>query len=244
MSTKSEYHNGMLVFHDSQTHERVNPVGAPLVFYDDFLGKELLVTEIGSKGIWDTVEVNLNTAIALQTAVANGKVAMIFDSDVNAEDAVLYMGDVRHFSVKQGLVMEFAARVSVAPTLTAQIVMGMAGDHNLDKDAITEGAWFKFDGSLAALCESDDTTNNNDDVAAGVTVNAGLYYTFRIDFTDIADVRFYMNGARVAEGTTFDMSNLTDEEAIMQPYFSMDKGADAGLGTVLIDYVRIWSKRS
>ncbi len=39
-------------------------------------------------------------------------------------------------------------------------------------------------------------------------------------------------------------SNLTDGEAIMQPYVSMDKGADAGLATFDIDYVRVWSKRT
>ncbi len=40
------------------------------------------------------------------------------------------------------------------------------------------------------------------------------------------------------------MSNLTDAEAVMQPYFSLDKGAGAGRGTLLLDYVRIWSKRT
>ncbi len=244
MTTKARHHNGMLEFYESQTHERVAPVGAPVVFYDEFLGFQLLLTETGSRGIWSTVEVALNTAIAQSADAANGVVAMIMDVDSNAEDAVLYWGNQRGISLKQGAVIEFRARASVLPTLTGQIVMGMAGDHNLDKDALTEAAWFKLDGSGAVVLESDDTTNNNDDIASGVTVTAAQWKTYRIDFTTLADVKFYIDGANVGSGTTFDMSNLTDAEAVMQPYFSLDKGADAGLGTLLLDYVRIWSKRS
>jgi hypothetical protein len=121
--------------------------------------------------------------------------------------------------------------------------MGLAGDHDLDKDALLESAWFKFDGDGVALCESDDTTNNNDDVAAGVTVLATEWHIYRIDFTNLADVKFFIDGAGVATGTTFDMSNLAGAELILQPYVSIDKGADAGLGTLLLDYVKIWSNR-
>ena len=101
-----------------------------------------------------------------------------------------------------------------------------------------------MDGSGAVLAESDDTTNNNDDISTGVTAVAGTYNIYRIDFTNIADVLFYIDGAAVATAQTFDMSNLTDAEGLMQPYFSLDKGADAGLGTLDLDYVRIWSERT
>jgi hypothetical protein len=211
---------------------------------DDFLGSQLMTTETGSTGPWATVEVALNTAIAVRANEANGVVAMIMDADVNAEDAVLFWNDQRPINVKAGCVFETRINVAVLPTLTGQAVFGMAGDHNLDKDAVTEAAWFKLDGSGAVLAESDDTTNNEDDVATGVTAVAGTYNTYRIDFTNIADVKFYIDGVAVATGTTFDMSNLTDAEGMMQPYISLDKGADAGLGTLDVDYVRIWSERS
>ena len=48
----------------------------------------------------------------------------------------------------------------------------------------------------------------------------------------------------VATATTFDLSNLTDAEGLMQPYFSLDKASGTGLGTFDIDYVRIWSERT
>lgn len=242
MSTKARYKNGFLEFYDSSTHE-TNPVGAPVFFYDDFLGSNFLNTESGSDGVWTTVEVALNTVPAITDAVGNGVCSLIIDADNNAEDAVLYMGDVRSFNVKAGLVFE--CRLAIAtPGTGIAVVWGMAGDHNLAKDSVTEAAWFRMDASLALKVETDDTTNNNDDVSTGETLTTGAYHVFKIDFTDISDVRFYLDGASVATGTTYDMSNLTDAEGMMQPYFSLDKATGTGTASMLIDYVKIWSGRS
>jgi len=244
--TKSKYLDWNLIFYDRASIESVLPV-APVVFYEDFLGNDFLDTESGSVGIWETVEVNLNTAIAVRADTANGVLAMILDADSNAEDAVLYWGDQRGILVTAGA--QFEARVNVAtlPTVSTTLVIGMVDDHNLDKDTVNASAWFRIDsagGAGVVKVETDDTTNDNDDVSAGTTAVAGTYYILRIDFTTITDVRFYINGARVGSGTTFDMSNLTAAEAVMQPYFSLDKGSGTPVGTLDIDYVRIWSDRS
>lgn len=243
MSQRFRFKNNMAEAYSSVTFETI-PWGAHVQFYDDFHGLSLRAEETGNPDRWETVEVNLNTAIGLLADYENGAVSLLFDADVNAEDAVLYWGDNKGVNVKAAAQIEFRARVTVLPTLTSEIVMGLAGDHNLDKDTVTEQAWFKFDGSGAAVAESDDTTNNNDDISTGVTVTTAQWKVYRIDFSVLADVRFYIDGAAVATGTTFDMSNLTDAEAVMQPYFSIDKGADAGLGNLDVDYVRTWSKRT
>lgn len=209
-------------------------------FEEDFLG-DATIPEI-----WSTVEVELNAAMAVVDAEAGiGILRAAFDSDVIAEDAALHMDDVRPFDVSKALLFECRLAVGVLPTLTAQIVFGMAGDHNLDKDAVTEHAWFKLDGDGVLLCETDDTTNDNDDEDAdSTTLVATEFHVFQIDFRTLADVRFYFDGANVGTGATFDMSNLTAAEAFMQPYFSLDKGADAGLGTLDVDYIKIWCERT
>ena len=228
---------GNQTFTEKSSFETVHAM-APVVFYDDFLGTALREDEI-----WSTVQVNLNAAIAVVPDAAGGQVSLALDADNNAEDAVLYWGDQRGIDVSKQAVIEFRARVSVLPTLTAQIVIGLCGDHNLDKDAATESAWFKLDGSGAVLAESDDTTNDNDDKSTGVTVAANEWHIYRIDFTDLANVRFFIDGAPVATGTTFDMSNLAGAELILQPYLSVDKDADTGVATLLPDYVKVWSNR-
>ena len=244
MPTKSRYRGAVLEFFDSTTHERVAPL-APVVFYDDFLGEDGYdIAASAADGTWNSVEVTLNTAIAIRGDTANGVLAMIIDADSNAEDATIDWANNRQFNTKAGLVFECRIDMAVLPTTGVAVVFGMNGDHNLDKDASTEHAWFRLQASGAVLAETDDTTNNNDDIATGVTAVAGTYNTYLIDFTNIADVRFYIDGASVATGTTFDMSNLTDAEGLMQPYFSLDKASGTGVGTIDLDYVRIWSQRT
>ena len=198
---------------------------------------------------WDSVQVNLNAAIGKSADAANGVVSLAMDSDSNAEDALIYHGNERSFNLKAGLIFEARVKVSVLPTLTAELVIGMAGDHNLAKDSITESAWFKMDGSGVVVCETDDTSVDNDDKASGVTATNAQWKIYRIDFTDLSNVQFFIDGVYVASpgsgtATTFDMSTLTDAEAVMQPYIGIDKTSDAGVGTMLVDMVRIWSNRS
>lgn len=242
MTAGAYLNRGNLTYYERRTLETIR-ADVPVVFQEHFFGKELMATEVGSTGIWDTVQVNLNAAIALLSGAngANGVCALALDADNNAEDAVLYWGDVRSLNLAAGLAFETRLRVPVLPTGEVAAVWGVAGDHNLDKDTITEGAWFRLDGSGALKVETDDTTNNNDDVATGITLVAGDYHTYRIDFGNLAKVKFYVDGVGVAEATAFDMSNLTAGEAVMQPYYSLDKGATTDVGSLWVDRVLAWS---
>lgn len=240
----SKWENGNLIFWKRGTGESVLPV-APVVFHEDFLGMDFLDNENGSVGIWETVEVSLNTAIGVKADAANGILSMILDADSNAEDAVLYWGDQRGIDVSKAAIFEARVALAVLPTASVTVVFGMVDDHHLDKDTVASSAWFRLQGTNGdrVLVETDDTTNNNDDVDTGLDIVAAAYHYYRIDFGDLSDVRFYIDGDRVGAGTTFDMSNLSAAEAVMQPYFSLDKGSGTPVGTMDVDYVRIWSNR-
>ena len=238
---KWNWHNtGHQVWYDKSTFETLKTT-FPLFFYDDFLGAAGGSVFDGSQ-IWDVVDVNDATE-GIVTDSSGGLFRIHLHVTSENEDAVLYHSDNRTFDVSNGLIFEAKVDIATLPTLTGQGVVGICGDHALDKDALLESAWFKWDGSGAILCETDDTTNDNNDVATGVTSVPGTANVLRIDFTTLADVKFFIDGGRVAAGTTFDMSNLTGAELILQPYFSLDKTGDAGLGDIDIDYVKIWSNR-
>lgn len=239
---KSRWEGGLLRFYENSTQETVTVI-APAKFEEDFLGAATLTD--GST-IWSVVDVSAagNTTPVRVADAANAQLQIMLAVNAEDEDSVLYWGNERGINFKDGCIFETRLTVSVLPTDTAVAVWGLVGDHNLDKDTITESVWFRLDGSGALDVESDDTTNNNDDVSTGLTLVAGTFYSFRIDSTDNTDVKFYVDGVRVAGGTTFDMSNLSDSEGIMQPYFSLDKtGPSAGLGTVRIDKVNAYWKR-
>jgi len=245
---------GHQVFYDADTYETLY-TSYPVVFVEDFLGAAGGGPFDGTT-VWNVVDVDGSSpAVGATEAIvadsSNGQFLLHLTAADEAQDAVLYMGDNKTFDVGNGLIFEARINMAVAPgggdvspPEPVCAVAGMAGDHNLAKDSSTEHAWFRWDASMVCKTETDDTTNNNDDKATGITCVAGTYNIFRIDFTTITDVKFFIDGTQVSTGTTFDMSNLTAGEQQMQPYFSLDKASGTGLGDMNIDYVKIFSNRS
>lgn len=242
---KSKWINGILTFYDSATNETVLPV-APMYFYEDFLGEGGI--ELGNTvDRWEIVDVGGATE-ALRTDVATGVWRLHMHATSEAEDAVLYWGDQTSIDVLNDVVFETRINMAILPTAVNSVdvvaVFGMCGDHNLDKDTTAEAAWFRLNAAGLINVETDDGTINTALTSTGVTAVAGTYNIFRIDFADLSDVKFYIDGARVAGATTFDLSALTTTTGLMQPYFSLDKASDLGVGDMDIDYVRIWGTRS
>jgi hypothetical protein len=245
IACKWNWHNtGRQVWYDKSTFETLKAT-YPLYFYDDFTGVAG-GSVFGATQTWNILEVAALGTVELGIVAdsSNGQFLLGLDNQNEDQDVVLYQPTNKTFDVGNGLIFETRIDMAVLPGTGVRAVAGMSGPHSLDKDATANAAWFSWAASLATLCESDDTTNNNDAIATGSTAVAGTYNIYRIDFTTLADVKFFIDGARVATGTTFDMSNLTAGEQQMQPYFSIDKTGSAELGSMNIDYVKIWSNRS
>ncbi len=239
----SEYNwqnTGRLVFFDESTYETLRTT-YPLEFKEDFLGTA--VEPFDGTIVWSKLDAGAATE-AIDNDSSNGTFSLTLTSASGAEDAGLYCGDNKNFDLGNGLIFEARVNMAVSPGTGVAAVFGMAGDTNADKDSITESAWFRFQASLVGLVETNDTTNNEDDIATGLTPTAGDFHIYRIDFTTLANVKFFVDGVRVASSQTFDMSNLSSGEQQMQPYFSMDKASGSALGTMTIDYVKIFSERS
>lgn len=233
---------GQQVFYDESTFETLMNSYSKQ-FVEEFKGAAGGSVFDGTM-IWNVIEVGTSTNPTVAVVADKDQFLLHLAADNEAEDVVLYHSDNKTFDVGEGLIFETRIDMAVSPGTGVVAVFGMCGDHNLDKDAATEAAWFRMDASLVLKVETDDTTNDNDDVATGITLVAGTYNIFRIDFTDLTDVKFFVDGVRVATGTTFDMSNLTAAEQQMQPYFSLDKATGTGLGDMNIDYVKIFSNRT
>jgi len=94
--------------------------------------------------------------------------------------------------------------------------------------------------TTAVYVETDDGTRDNDDVATGATLGTS-YKEFVIDFTGgKSNVKFYIDGARVAASTTFDMSGYSSG---LQPIIQLQKAANTNVDAVSIDYVEVVCKR-
>jgi hypothetical protein len=239
MSTKARYRNGILTFFESSTHEHVAPL-APVVFKEDFLGTL-------NADHWTAVDENGAT----EAKVANqpgGVFRLHLASNSEKEEAVIYRNDSLEFNVDKGLIAEFVVSITTLPTDIAEMYFGMTSAYvegvlaSGDNGPLVH-AVFMLDGSGAVTIHTDDNVSvDNDAVATGVTLTASstARHVFRIDFTDPADVLFFIDGVRVASATTFDMSAGSIS---LQPLAACFKASGAGVGDLDIDCIKIWAKR-
>ena len=248
MSTKIEgKYSGQgnrLIFNDPYNkHETVLPV-ANVVLTDDFLGKALeTVVKWTTK---DTSAVG-STTPALVADGASGILTCMLDATNEKQESGLYGNDDRNLVLNQGLIAEFRIRPAVLPTGQAELYFGLAGNYVegpiAEADAgPAEHILFCFDGSGAIKIFTDDTANDNNAVATGVTLLASEWAVCRIDCADPANVLFFINGERVASSTTFNMSTVA--ALALQLFIMAHKETGTGLGTLYVDYVRIWQNRS
>ena len=238
MTTRSRFYNGILEYFDSVTFERVKPL-APVVFEDDFFYRTLNVTD---RWVAKDVSAAGDTTPLVVASGINGVARMPLDATSEAQESGLTWNDNRQFVLNQGLIWEARVALSTLPTLLGMAVWGLAGNYNAVQNTVAESIWFRANGDGVVLAESDDTVNEQNSISTGTTLTAGTYAIFRIDCTTITDIKFYINGVRVASSTTFTMAQVATLK--LQPYFSIVKASGAGLGVLDADVVRIWQKRT
>jgi len=213
-------------------------------FCEDFLGPMTLTASPAGNDMWDIADTSSAGTPTYTVGGINGEATLAFDSQSEVQNVCLFQSDVLNYDIDNLIDIELRVKMGQAAIdATSMVAFGLSSARNDAIDTIGEQALFRVigaDSTTNVVVESDDGTNNNDDVATGTTlINA--YKKFVISFaagTD--DVRFYIDGARVAASTTFDMSNYA---AGLQPFVQIQKTADTNTDSVVIDYIKIRSRR-
>lgn len=169
-----------------------------------------------------------------------GAAALTLAATSEAENVCLYQNDVLPFDLAKLHAVEFVAKVSGVDSVTT-IVFGVGSARNDTPDSVTYNAWFRMEGSAstsAIVAETDDNTTDNDDKATGTTLSS-TYKKFRIDFTDgLSNVKFYVDGARVATGTTFSMASAAAGQNV-QLIAQIQKASGTGTPALTISDVHV-----
>ena len=118
-------------------------------------------------------------------------------------------------------------------------------------DGFADNVGFRLGGGAQAtnsiFLESDDGTTDNDDKDSGIDFTSGTYHTYKIDMTDISNVKFYVDGVSANNGNTFDMSAIAATD-YLEPFILFartNSGATPDRAHSLdIDYVKCTWKRS
>ena len=213
-------------------------------FVEDFLGPQTLTASPTGSDLWDIADTSSAGTPTYTVGGINGEATLAFYTQAEVQNVCLYMSDKLNFDIDKLLRVEMAVKMGQAAVdATTSLAFGLASARNDAIDSIAAHASFRVIGSgstTAVVVESDDGTTDKDDIATGATlINA--YKRFVIDFSGgTSNVKFYIDGVQVATSTTFDMSGYT---AGLQPYVQLQKTSDANADSVVIDYIKIVSRR-
>ncbi len=115
--------------------------------------------------------------------------------------------------------------------------------HATDFDSIAEYCSLHIDGNSTVVSgQSKDgtTTVAATTLASAYTAGSGIAarYYFQMDLRDLTSIKLYVNGARVASGTTFRLDNAVGP---LYPIIHLEKTAAADVFEVDVDYLRCWN---
>ena len=209
------------------------------IFYDDFNGTVATLPAAADPATAWLVDDTSSAGTPTYTK-GTSEAVLTLASNTEVENLCLHFGDALDFDIDLIQSIEFRAKVTATLDSTTTIVMGLGAARADDPDTVAANAFFKLAGSNVVVCESDDGTRDNDDKATGVSLSS-TYKRFVIDFTGgKSNVKFYVDGDRVAAATTFDMSGYS---AGLQPIFQIQKTSDDNTNALTLDYVKVECKR-
>lgn len=211
-------------------------VNREVVCFKDFFNRAQAITTTPGQNGWTVKDTSsAGTPTYLVASGDGGGMVLTLAATSEAEIVTMYHNDVLNFDVAMIDYVEIIAKVSGIDAVTT-LTMGVGSAQNDTDDSVATNAWFRIQGSVSTsnlLAETDDAVLDNDDKATATTLGA-TYKTLRIDFTNgLADVRFYVDGERVAAGTTFNMSGLTAGLNV-QPWVQLQKASGTGVPAVTI----------
>jgi len=200
---------------------------------DEFDYAITLSTTPGMNG-WTIADTSSSgTPTYLGTTEDGGSVTLTLVNTNEAEIVTLYQNDVLMYDPDDVSNFWWVAKVSGIDSTTT-LVMGMATEQNDTADSVAEHVWFRMEGATsttALVVETDDATTDNNDVATGTTLSS-TYKRLLVDLSQgLTDVRFYVDGARVASGTTFSINSIASGHN-MQPFVQLQKSGGTGTPAV------------
>lgn len=180
-------------------------------------------------GIADTLQEVLGLGVRV---LSGGSLSLEFDAVSEAATASLLSGAA--FPIADQILFQATVNVIANGDAAAfDAVVGLANDdHATDADAITESVFASINGASTNInAESDDGTTEVAATDTTVDFTAGTPFSVWIDARDKADVKIYVNGARVLSGSTFVLSDATGP---LRALIQMEKTTDDTAAQIVV----------
>lgn len=204
-----------------------------LHFCDHFNRAQSITTTPGVNG-WTIKDTSSSgTPTYLCQSEPGGALKLTLAATSEEEIVTLYHNDVLTIDPNKLRYVRWVAKVASIDSVTT-LVAGVASAQNDTEDSVARHAWFRMEGSAstsALVVESDDGTTDLDDKSTGLSLSS-TYLDLLIDFQNgLSDVRFAVNGNRVAAGTTFDLDQIGTTN-YLQPFVQLHKASGTGTPSV------------
>lgn len=202
---------------------------------DNFDRAQALTTTPGYNG-WTVKDTSSSgTPTYLCVTEDGGAMKLTLAATSEEEIVTMYQNDVLPIDLALLQRIEFIAKVAGIDAVTT-LVFGLGSAQNDTEDSVSINAWFRMEGSASTsnvVCETDDGTTDYDDKATGATLSS-TYKKFVIDFSNgISDIRFFIDGERVAASTTFTLASITSGQNV-QPFVQLHKASGTGVPSISI----------
>ena len=251
MSQIPQLMNGNRLEHDAVSEKGwySRSPGGDVQIFDDFIGDGALPLDGATLGSGSLFVNHDNSAAGAPTlayrAGANGVYRMELASDAEAERVATYLGDNCVVSPTKKPIFEARVAITTAsPNAAETLIIGLGSARNNDTNAIANHCLFKWTGANNnILVESDDDgTTDTDDKDTGQDWVSGTFYKFKIDMSDLSDVKFYIDDVDVTP-TTMNVSGMAAGD-LLQPIIELQKASGNTIPRVDIDYISVVWERS
>ena len=210
----------------------------------DFEYEEHFLLDAGDTlpALWAIDTSSANSTEDYVTDQPNGVYTLTQEGTSEAQNAQLFTSNNLWIDLFERPIIEWRARLNLTGTNSLgsadqRLVLGVCSDHTNaedDLDAVATSAWFRMEGTSAnILVETDDASTNADDIDSGVDLVDNTWTHFKIDFSDLSAVKFYVDGV-LSTGQTMDMSNISSS-TMVQPIACIQRDAGAEAEIVYLD---------
>ena len=219
---------------------------------EDFVFEEHFLADAGDTlpDIWGVDAETANSTEDYVTDSAHGVYSLINSADAEAQSTQLFSSDNLWIDLFERPVVEWRAKLDLTGTnalgsADQRLVMGVCSNHTNAEDAldaVTVNAWFRMEGTSAnILVEADDDSTNTDDQDSLVDLVDDTWTHFKIDFSNLADVKFFIDGVEQG-GAAVVMSNIA-ATVLVQPIFCLQRDDAAEEEKMYIDSFKVTSGR-
>ena len=255
--TKGAFYAGVAYEFDSNSLE-TTVSAAPFQFSDDFVGAGHTagVPAAGSPTAgYAWVKKIVGSApppVALVTNASCGVMQCALTSTSEAEEASLYFNDSLAVpticSTTQHSFVEWRSTLAVIPTGVAQAFLGLGSAWVGGPLNLARYAGFIWNASAALYITTKDANGDTYSFAAApiggsaITTDTNSHF-YRIDFSNLADVAFFVDGNRVNAIGSVVWNPSSAANGVLQPWQTVYKASGAGVATLNIDKIDVFANR-